>query len=139
MDGEDDRDQEGLLGVEKSSEDAEHQDAVDGVEQDVDQVGVEGGAGFKDLFLEPEGQGGERPIRFVAGAAGQALAPEVVAEDVGKGLGKVRTFGQVRIPDDGGKVVEDEAAVEGRKVDEGRRDENEDSWNHGRLHAWLWS
>ena len=76
---------------------------------------------------------------FATRMIGQALAPEVVAEDVGKGLGKVRTFGQVRIPDDGGKVVEDEAAVEGRKVDEGRRDENEDSWNHGRLHAWLWS
>ena len=48
----------------------------------------------------------------MAGAAGQALAPEVVAEDVGDGLGEVQIFGQVWIFDDGGKVVEDETAVE---------------------------
>jgi hypothetical protein len=62
----------------------------------------------------------------VAGGALQVLAPEVVAEDVGEGLGRVEVVGQVGILNDGRQVVKDKVAPQSRVEGEGGKCEKKE-------------
>ena len=87
--------------------------AVDSVSQNVDEVKWK--RFFGNLFFDPESEGGQRTVGFVALAAGQIFRPKIVAENVGQSVGQAQVgFQEIRIVDNRRQIVEDKISVKRR-------------------------